>query len=54
MRKEIVNGRYGSVKVCAHTDTTATIQIGGTKLNPTELRAAAATLIEIADALEDQ
>ena len=48
-RKEIVPGCYGIV----HVATTGHVGINTYSRNPAELRAAAATLIEIADALED-
>ena len=47
-RKEIVPGVYGQVHIKHHLE----VSMFPTK-NPAELRAAAETLIEIADALED-
>jgi hypothetical protein len=56
-RKEIVPGEYGRIKIASgRTETSVPINIlpstRGFYLNAAELRAAAATLTEIADALE--
>ena len=48
--KEIVRGWYGIV----HVAKNGNVGVNTYSRNPTELRAAAATLIEIADALEEQ
>jgi hypothetical protein len=49
-RKEIVPGWYGIVRVTNMGD----VSIPAPGQDPAQLRAAAATLIEIADALEEQ
>jgi hypothetical protein len=56
-RKEVVPGVYGAVRVYSASDMRARVYIGHSEfreplsLEPDELRAAAATLTEIADAL---
>jgi hypothetical protein len=60
-RKEIVPGTYGRIEVLDSTNDGAQVRIDGPHpvsphlwLTPVELRAAASTLIEIADALESE
>jgi hypothetical protein len=54
-RKEIVLGVYGRVGIDRVSDGYASMYFGGdSMLDAAELRAAAATLIEIADALDEE
>ena len=53
-RKEIVPGTYGYVTTSGPNDAGVRITFPAARLNATEIRAAAATLTEIADALGEQ
>lgn len=53
-RKEIVPGVYGTVRVGFRGETYVNIRMERDYHTAPELRAAAATLIELADALEDK
>ena len=53
-RKEIVPGTYGYVTTSGPNDAGVRITFPAARLNAAELRAAAAILTEIADALDEQ
>lgn len=53
-RKVIVPGTYGRVVVDDATPTRATIYVAYNSLTAAEIRAAAATLTQLADALDEQ